>query len=284
MYLLLAIGFTSQAQDSIPRKLVLSLGYYMPDDKVPYLKVTAKEKIERQFFPMKDIEANVYIGEEADENLLGKVKTNAKGEGKVFISSDFKTSWDSLSTITFLAVSEANKDFESEQAEIEITKARIEIDTATDEESKNITVRVFEMKDGAWQPAPEVELKIGIKRLLSNLPVDEEGLFTTDSSGEVTAEFLRDSLYGDDKGNLVLVARTDDHELYGNITSLKTVPWGIAAPKNDFFHKRSLWATRDKTPIWLLFLAYSIVGAVWGVLIYLVVLFLKIRRLGKISG
>ena len=84
------------------------------------------------------------------------------------------------------------------------------------------------------------------------------------------------------KGDIVLVARVDNNELFGNLLVKKVVPWGKPTVANDtFFTKRSLWATRDKAPIWLIVMAYSIIAAVWAVLIYLVIQLFKIRKLGR---
>jgi hypothetical protein len=80
----------------------------------------------------------------------------------------------------------------------------------------------------------------------------------------VTAEFKRDSLLGDAKGNFILIARTEDNENFGNLFVEKNVNWGAAPVMDDAFNHRSLWATRSKTPIWLLGLAVAIIAGVWG--------------------
>lgn len=280
------VSFSSlTGQDSTAHTLTLNISYYMPADNLPYLKVKATEKVERKFIPQKDINVSVYINEEAEANLLKKARTDKKGESIVYLPAELKPLWDSSASLKFIVTSEATKIYEPVSSEIEITKAKIEIDTATVDEIKNIAAKVLELKDGEWRPANEVELKIAVKRSLGNLPAGEEELYTTDSTGTAVAEFTKDSLPGDGKGHLTLVAHTEDNEIYGNIFAEMIVPWGVA-PQTDttFFDKRSLWATRFRTPYWLLTLAYGVIGAVWGTLIYLIVLFLKIRKLGKVSA
>jgi hypothetical protein len=78
-----------------------------------------------------------------------------------------------------------------------------------------------------------------------------------------------------------LIARTEDNENFGNLFAEKNVNWGVAPIMDDSFNHRSLWATRTKTPIWLLFLAYSIIAGVWGTLIYLIFQLIKIRKMGR---
>ena len=50
------------------------------------------------------------------------------------------------------------------------------------------------------------------------------------------------------------------------------------------FDQRKLWATKFRTPLWLLFMAYSIVIGVWGTIIYLVLQIIRIKRIGKIAS
>ena len=272
-------------QDSVKHELNLKLNYYMPNDKIPYLKVAATEKVERRLIPQNDIAASVYIGEQSDANLLGKIKTDKNGEARVFIPASFKSLWDSSAAMNFSITTEANKIFPSVTTELSITKSKIEIDTATEEGAKKVIVKVMELKDNDWLPAKDVELKIGIRRSLGNVLAGDEETYTTDSTGMVTADFKRDSLPGDAKGNLVLTAWTEDNESFGNISGEKTVNWGIPTKvDNRFFHQRTLWATRFRTPFWLLGLAYGIIISVWGTLIYLIARIIKIRKIGRAAS
>jgi len=51
---MLASGFyiKSQAQDSVAREMILSISYNMSNDHIPYLMLSAKEKVERKFVPL----------------------------------------------------------------------------------------------------------------------------------------------------------------------------------------------------------------------------------------
>lgn len=275
----------AKAQDSVTHELLLNLNYYMPNDKVPYLKVIAREKVERQFIPQQNIVTTVYFGEKSEANLLGKITTDKKGEGKLYIPSSFKTLWDSSAALNFSAVTEPTRIYASTNAELIISKAKVEIDTVTEDEAKKVIVKVTALKDNEWLPAKDVELKIAVKRSLGNVPVGDEETYTTDSTGMVTAEFKRDSMPGDAKGQLTLVAWTEENETYGNITGEKVTNWGRPTTiDNTFFDHRTLWATRFRTPFWLLGIAYAIIIGVWGTLIYLITRIIKIRKLGRATG
>ena len=281
---LLLAGIVSFAQDSTKnekKELQLNVAYYQPQNNIPYVLVTTKTKIERKFIGVKDLKVNVYLNEVSDSNLLESFQSNITGEERIYIPTSFKGIWNAASSLTFIAVAAANKEFDETKSEAAITKAKIEIDTSRTDAAKNITVSVKELRNGEWVPANGVELKIAVKRSIGNLPIGDEESYTTDSTGSVTAEFKRDSLLGNNKGNFILVARTEDNEKFGNLFAEKNVNWGVAPIFDNSFDQRSLWATRSKTPIWLLGLAGSIIAGVWGTIIYLILQMIKIRKMGR---
>ena len=87
---------------------------------------------------------------------------------------------------------------------------------------------------------------------------------------------------GDEKGNLLLVAKVEDNDSYGNLVTERSVPWGTSVKAdNSFFDLRTLWTTRFRTPYWLLIIAYSIVIGVWGSIFYLVKQMLRVKKMGR---
>ncbi|MGE5107694.1 MAG: hypothetical protein ACM3H8_09125 [Sphingobacteriales bacterium] len=286
-YLLFLLLWNSKiyAQDSTKNELVLNVSYYMPASRVPYIQVNAKTKIDKKFQPVKGIISKVYLDIADDNNMLGRVVTAENGTAIINIPDALKKIWDSSATHTFIAIAEANKKFDETKAEVAVSKAHIILDTVAGAETKSINVKLTEFKNGEWVPVKGVEMKIGVKCLGGELPVSDEASYTTDSTGEVIAEFKRDSLPGDKRGILTLVAKVEDNDTYGNLVVEKKIPWGINLKyENNFFDKRTLWSTRTRTPFWLLFMAYSIITAVWGVIFYLVFQIAKIKRMGTKKG
>ena len=280
--LLVAGAFSVFAQDSAKNELVMNLGYFMNNNKVVYLMVNTKTKIDKKFQSVEGMVVHLYLDNDSAANLIGKVITNEKGLAKAIIPPNLKTTWDGSSAHTFIGVSGTTKQFDETTAEAAITKTKITIDTLAGAEARTVTASVFALQGGEWVPAKDVEMKIGIARSGGSiLSAGDEETYTTDSTGTVNAEFKKDSLPGDQKGNIVLVAKVDDNDQYGNLFVEKTIPWGVALkPAKNFFAQRTLWTTRYKTPLWLLFMAYSIIIGVWGTIIYLVWQIVKIKKLG----
>ena len=271
--------YSGFAQGATKGDVSVTLNYFVINNQVPYLLVRAKTKIDGKFQPVAGIELKLFLDKDSAGTIIGKVITNKKGEASAIIPVTVKTAWATITKHNFLATFDGNKQFEPAKGDLTVSRAKILIDAGSD---KKITASVFELKDAAWVPVKGVDVKIGVKRQGADLPVNETASFTTDSTGTVSADFKRDSIPGDAKGNITLVARVDDNDTYGNLLIEKTVPWGAKfVPVSTSFNERSLFGTRDKTPIWLLVIAYSILIAVWGILILLVRSVFKIKKIGE---
>lgn len=278
-------GIIVNAQDEKP-ELNLTLGYHSLNNNIPYLMVSTKFRAEKTFEIVKAAKVKLYMDEESDAGLIGEVVTNDNGIAKMVIPPKFKDTWNASPKHSFIAVSSETKAYAETRSEIEIAKSRIIIDTTlTEEGARAISVMVSEFDGSQWLPANEVEVKIGVQRLGSVLPISDEESYTTDSTGTVVAEYMRDSLPSTiGKNGIMLVAKVEDNDVYGNLSIEKQVPWGVLYRDFHDINKRTLWATRDRAPLWLLFMAISIIAGVWGVIIYLVFQIFKIKRMGSLSS
>ena len=258
--------------------LSLTLKYYNDNNITHHLLVQAKSKMDGKFQKIAHISVQFYITNDADKkNLIGSGVTNEKGEYVVVIPAAAKIEWLKSPHQNFVVVGEATPKFDEGRAELAITKAKLKIDTT---QGKMITAQLMALVDTTWTSISAVDVVIGVKRLGGILNANETLTYATDSSGRVTAEFKRDSIPGDANGNIILVASVIDHDVYGNLSAELTAPWGAKTIYTSNFDHRSLFARRGHSPIWLELLAYSIVLAVWSIIIYLLVQINKIKKLG----
>ena len=275
MFILLAAGISHAQVEK--NKLVLGLGYYNDNNQVQYLKANTKAKISGKFTPVGGIQLKFYISSETPDHLLGTVKTDDNGQAVLFIPPGAKEEWSKSPKQSFLAATDSSDLYDAVNTTIELTKARIKLDTAAD---KKINAVLVEQKGTEWIPVKGVDMKIAIKRLGGDLNVTEAPTFTTDSLGTASADFKLVNLPGDSAGNLVLIARVEDNDIYGNITTEKIVPWGTPSAYVSGFNQRSLFARAGRPPYWLLWMASGITLAVWSVIFYL---FLQIRKIKKLG-
>jgi hypothetical protein len=276
------ISYAAYTQDSIAKQPVLDVSYFSYDNHIPYVQVMARLKQGRKFEPVKGVILKVYLDSVSSSLLMtDKAVTDETGKAEAVMPASLQTEWNASANHKFIAEASGVKEFEGERAEAEITKARLLIDTATGSETKNVIATFTALENGEWIPVKDVDIKIAVKRMGGTLTIGEEATYATDSSGTVAAEFKRDSIPGDANGNIVLIATVEDNDKYGNLSVEKTAKWGAPFTYHSTFNERSLFASRNKTPVWLLFMAYFIIGIVWGTLIFLVFQIFKIKKLGK---
>ena len=261
--------------DSTKPEVTVTIHHLIVNNSFQYLVVEAKAKVKNRWQMMKNLPVQLFLDSNSSDHLVAKLVTDEKGKAKAIIPASFKSSWDASATHKFIAVTA-----DGTTAESELTKAKILIDTANNDGARTVKVQVMKWEGNDWAPAKDVEMRIGVKRLGGELRIGDEETYTTDSTGSVSAEFKRDSLPADEKGNLILVAKVEDNDNYGSLSIEKTVPWGAYYKRESNFGERALWAARGKAPIWLYGMAYSIIIAVWGTLLYLIFMIVKIKKIG----
>jgi hypothetical protein len=280
IFILFMLGFSFSkaiAQDEAPKsKPVISVKYFVSTKQLPFLEVNTQTKTGRLLEALPNIPVTLYFGEEAPENLIGKTTTGFFGKSKVYFTPQFKSKWDSLNEFTFTASSDSL----GISSEVIIKKAALFIDTTNEDGVRSVKAILKEKKGAEWVAVPETEMKLRIKRLTGNLSVGDDETYTSDSSGYAIAEFKRDSIPGDEKGNIILLAKVEDNENYGNLEAEQLAHWGKASSLENHFWHRSLWSTGNRAPYWLLTLAIGIIVGIWGTIIYLVFQMFKIKKLG----
>lgn len=256
----------------------LGLTFRKVNNEPPVLRCEAKTKAGKRFEPVENATVNIYFSEEDNSNLIGTTKTNGKGIADVSMPAAFITRMDSSASWHFVTTLAEGETYKGASAEADITRARLQVDFQEADSTRTIVAILSEWKEGKWVPVPQTEVKLIVKTLFSDLPVGED-TYSTDDEGKVSSTFDM-KLPGDAEGNLTLGAKVEDHEAYGTLFATGRMKWGTPAIPDDSFSKRTLWASRDKTPWWLLIGPNLIILAVWGSIIYLVYLFVKIRRSG----
>lgn len=255
----------------------LSLGYHNDNNHLQYLEASAKTRIDGRFQPVPGLKVKYYIGSMDPAGLIGQSSTNEMGVAYIYLTPNQAAAWQSSSIQHFIASSDPDKKNDSANTTTDVTKARIKIDTAA---GRQIVAHVEMQKDNNWVPVAGVDMKIAIRRFGGDLDIGDKPTYTTDSSGTVQADFTRAGLPGDNKGNLLLIAKIEDNDAYGSLNTQLSVPWGTIIHYNPEFNKRTLFARRGHSPIWLEGMAYSIVVIVWGVLFYLL---WEIRRMKRMK-
>lgn len=259
---------------------VIKLKYLCSNNSMQYLILESSLKKDKVFTPQANKTYELYLDSVGTNNLISKVTTDKNGKAKAFIPPTLQGKWAAADQHTFV-VMQGDEEIISDYI---IHKSKVSIDTATADGVRTLTVTFQKFENKAWVPAADVEMRVGISRMGGIMSAGDDETYTTDSAGTITVELTKLNLPGDAKGNLVMAAKIEDNDEYGNVLFETTVPWGTKhVASTDFFKQRKLWTTRFHTPYWLLFMAYTISLIVWSTVIYLFFQLFKIWKLGKAS-
>jgi hypothetical protein len=144
------------------------------------------------------------------------------------------------------------------------------------------TVKLFLTKagaDGVQAPIKGVDIKVGVQRAFSLLPVEGDHL-TTDENGEASVVFPKD-IPGDSEGKVTVVAKIEDNDDVGDVQVKQDVKWGTLLQPDLSFTKRALWQTATNAPLPLVIFVTSMIALVWGIIFYIIYLMFLIKKLGK---
>jgi len=135
--------------------------------------------------------------------------------------------------------------------------------------------------DQSGLPIEEVELFFFVQRTFSLLPLGD-GFNETDENGELEIEFPND-LPGDKKGNVTIIVKIIDHDLYNDLSIETIKKWGIPTHLNDTADERSLWAASANAPITLIAAVSCMIFVIWFIILYIIFNFYKISKIKALN-
>lgn len=246
--------FTVQkANNTIDFKAALNAKINGSNKKLPHLRVTFVQ----------------VMGEE--EKTIGYAITDISGKATFNCKAELITP-DKDGNLNYKAVFAGNKAMDATEEEVTIKRARLEITPVKGDSLNSVEVKLVDLATGVETAVPEVALGIFVQRFFNPLKIGE---ITTDENGEGSLE-IPNGLLGDEVGNIVLLARLDEHELYGNVEASVTQKWGVPVSQKLNKLPRALWS--HSPPIWMLVTFIILITVVWGH--YFVIIF-ELFRLRK---
>lgn len=260
--------------EKIPARM--SLRYFKKADGSESVKVSVWYKEGKKNIPVERAVVNLYLDEVSREGMMTNVITNEDGEGVFLLTDRFYKRAEGKYEYTFIARMMSEELYEPTEEEITVKKCEIVLTVSDEDSSITVVLNQVAGKDSII-PVPDAEVKIGIKRSFSVLPIGDPITTDEDGSGTVTCP---GNVPGDSLGNLVIVAKIEDHDEFGNYEVQKPVTWGVPA-KQAAIEGRTLWAPGNNAPLPLVTASLTIVFGIWGVLIYLMVQLYRIKKISK---
>jgi hypothetical protein len=215
-------------------------------------------------------------GKDGDENLAA-IKTDVNGNAVFQVPSARSYFRNAAGLVTFKAVFEGTPKYESSKGEFALKPAKLKISFFKADTIKTIKVEGIQYEaDGSQKPLAGQSVILFIPSLFSPLKIAE---VTIDSTGSGTTEFPS-GLIGDTSGNIKIIARIDENEVYGNVSGESSINW--AAPKHLISAERpsrELWT--PIAPLWMIITLITMLTGVWGHYTYAIVQLVKIRNAGN---
>lgn len=236
------------------------------------LKAMLGAKVSGQFVKLYKMKVSFFQTVNEEEKELGFVITDGSGKALLNIQDSILKA-DADGKFHIKASFAGNKSMDPAEEELEFSHARLIIITQKEDSLLNVHVKLTALENGGEKAIPETLVGIYVKRLFMPLKVGE---ITTDENGEGDFEFPA-NLPGNNKGQLTILARVDENELYGNILAQAAAePWGFVVSDTIKEQPRALWSAHP--PLWMLITFIVLMVVVWGH--YIVIVF-ELFRLKK---
>lgn len=157
--------------------------------------------------------------------------------------------------------------------------AIVSLTFSEDNDAKTIKAKAT---DQVGLPIEELDLYFYVKRTFSLLPIGDV-FNTTDENGEVIIDFP-DDLPGDTEGNVIIIVKILESDLYNDLSVETVKNWGIKTYIDQSEEKRSLWAAAANAPLSLVFLVSGMILVIWFIIWYIIFVLYKISKIKPLQS
>ncbi len=210
-------------------------------------------------------------------SLLGTVKTDSSGDAILVVPALKGLPSDKNGITTYTATFPGTSKYKTVLSEIQAKRAFINITFSQEDSIRNIHLKVYQVEgNGQTKPVAKQTVVLYIPRLFSLLKIGEADL---DDNGIATVAFSQ-QFVGDSLGNLKIIAKIEENDLFGNVIATNTVSWGV--PKQYYTAEkptRELWT--PVAPRWMIITLIIMLTGVWAHYMYAVVQMIMIKRHSK---
>jgi hypothetical protein len=235
------------------------------------LKAAMVAKVKGSSMKLQLLKVTFLLVTDTAEKELGFVITNGQGKAVLNAKPDALVT-DKEGKLHFKAVFAGNKAMEAAEQEVTIKRARLEITPVKEDSLLNVQVKLIDVGTGTEAPVKEIVVGIFVHRSFNPLKIGEG---TTDENGEATVE-IPQKLPGDAKGNITLIAKLDENEVYGNLEANVTQQWGIPVSDLNQELPRALWSSHP--PLWMMITFAVMMCTVWGHYLVIIIQLFKLRK------
>ena len=262
-----------------PAKARLSLSYQNINNIGPRLIASVKTKIGRSYAGVPALKLYFTLLDTSGWLDIGHSTTGENGETVFMLPESLTKILNKQDTFHYRVTLPKNNSYYEANDEAVITRTACKLFMTELDSIKTVKFTIIAPDSlGYENPVKGVEVGFYSQRMFGLLPLHDK-FKRTNEVGEIEFDFP-DNIPGDMDGKLKLVAKIEDHEKYGTLTTIGEIDWGIPNVPNPELDKRALWASRTNAPLYLVIWVNGMVLGIWGTL---AVIILKLYRIKNLS-
>ncbi|MCX6322144.1 MAG: hypothetical protein NTX93_10165 [Bacteroidia bacterium] len=248
----------------------IQLQYFKNTDDQRILQTTLTYSKNRMELPLPGMEISFFtVGDQKE--LVATALTDNKGVARFELKSDTRLKAGKDGMWAFSSEFKGNDTIEAGASEITVKDVRLEMVLTQIDSIKTITVNAFIKENGTEKPVSGEVVKVYVPRMFSLLQVSE---LTLDDAGTASVEFPSD-LPGDKDGNVTIIAKFEENQIFGNVEKRETLTWGLPTDYSVPVTHRALWT--KTAPKWMIYTLSVLLAGVWGHYLFALISLIRIR-------
>lgn len=270
---LMAISLPAQeaSEEKEPIEPVMELLFLKDTEGKIHLKSTMVDYVNRMPVPLPGLKVSFYAGDDPLVNL-GELNTNADGIAELILDED--PSWPGYEDgeIRFYSGFEGNEEILFAEAEVYISPVNLEMELSMIDSIGSVSLKAFTLVEGEEVPVADEDIYVYVKRMFSDMTIGEDFL---DENGEFEVEVPTD-IPGNAEGDIEIIARFNDHYLFGTVEKREIIRWGIPTEHKLPGGQRTLWT--QIAPLWMVITLSILLLGVWGHYTFVIIQLIRIKR------
>jgi hypothetical protein len=257
-----------------PIEPVMEMTYLKDTDGIVNLRSSMVNYVNRMPVPLPGLEIDFYAGEDSLVTL-GSVSTDEEGLAVLVLAEGIDLPAGEDGSVRYFAEYTGTDNIYPADGEVYINDVSLEMSLDLVDSIKTVSLRAYSMVDGEEVPVADEDIYVYVQRMFNDLPVAEDFL---DENGAFVAEFP-DDIPGTAEGDIEVIARFNEHYLFGTVEKRQTVQWGVPTQYDFAVSQRMLWT--QIAPLWMIVTLSILLAGVWGHYIYVVIQLLKLKRIAR---
>lgn len=254
-------------------RLRLSANYTKVIDGPVYLDLQARARINKTTVNIADIDLSVFYEVDGEEVNLGELRTNHEGKARYTLKGLGEIRPDSTGLYILGASFSGNDSLRRASRSVEFRDAAINTEVQVIDSVAHVSAS---LKDTAKDSLiSDALIKVQVERMFKPLIISED-LLMTDGEGSILVPVPAD--IPGKEGILNFEVVIEDNDTYGTVKKTFEAPLGIPIVEDTTYNERTLWGTRGKTPLFILFFTGVLIIGSWGLIIYLIMNLYKIAK------